>query len=51
MKRPKCQWCHKKIPEARVYAALSRGKEPKYCSDTCRQNALTSRYRANKRGG
>lgn len=49
MKRPKCKWCGKKVPEERVYAALSRGKEPKYCSDLCRGNALTARYRAGKR--
>lgn len=49
VKRPRCQWCGKKIPEVRVYAALSRGKEPKYCSKTCLGNTLTARYRAGKR--
>lgn len=49
MKQPKCEWCGKAIPVERVYAARSRGSEPKYCSNTCRGNALTAAYRERKR--
>lgn len=49
MKRPRCAFCRKAIPTERVYAARSRGKEPKYCSATCKGNAITAAYRARKR--
>jgi hypothetical protein len=44
--------CGKRIPVEKVYAAKSRGMEPRFCSPECR-NRQTSReaYEARKKKG
>jgi hypothetical protein len=46
----KCEWCGSAIDAERVIVATSRGVEPRYCSDKCRNAARTARYRARKKG-
>jgi len=43
-----CERCGSAIGEPRIYAALSRGKAPAYCSDVCRNQAKTARARERK---
>lgn len=43
-----CVVCSEPIPIERVYAARSRGLEPKYCSPKCKATASKRRSRARK---
>ncbi len=45
----KCERCGSVIDRDRVVIAESRGVQPLYCSDTCRNAARTARYRARKK--
>jgi len=45
----KCERCDCPIDRDRVVIAQSRGVEPLYCSDTCRNAARTARYRLRKK--
>jgi hypothetical protein len=45
----KCERCGEAIDRDRVIVAQSRGVDPRYCSDTCRNAARTARYRARKK--
>ncbi len=44
-----CQECSLPIPVERIYAARSRGGEPRYCSVVCRTRAARKRYAEAKR--
>ena len=43
--KPKCAVCSMPIPVARIYAAKSRGIEPTYCSERCKNTAAARRFR------
>ena len=51
MKAYKCVRCKKTILQQRVYAAKSRGHEPKFCSDPCRYAAGSKSYRDRNKPG
>jgi hypothetical protein len=44
-----CEKCGTAIDQPRVYAALSRGRVPTYCSDPCRNQAKAARARERKK--
>jgi len=45
----RCKDCGNRIDPLRAANALSRGQEPRFCSDLCRDRARLRRYRERKK--
>lgn len=48
-KRYRCEECGEQIDERRVLNALTRGVEPRFCSNACRDRSRVRRHREKKR--